>query len=46
VPRESLDAPKNLSKECQRQVTFGQLQDKVSDVPDEAAADLEEAPLE
>jgi hypothetical protein len=29
MPRESLDAPEDLSKQAQRQVAFGKLEDEV-----------------
>ena len=44
--RESLDAPENLPKQALRQVAFGQLEDEVSGMPDEAPAGLEEPLLE
>jgi len=46
VPRESFDAPENLSKEALRQVAFGQLQDEVPRMSDETPAGLEEPLLE
>jgi hypothetical protein len=46
MPRESLDAPENLSKQALRQVAFGQLEDTVQRMPDEAPAGLEEPLLE
>jgi len=42
VPRESFDAAENLPKEAPCQAALGQLQDKVSGVPNEAATGLEE----
>ena len=42
MPRESLDAAENLPKKGQRQGALGLPQDEVRDVPDEAAAGLEE----
>jgi hypothetical protein len=44
--RESLDAPKDLPKEGLCQVAFGQLRDEVPDVPNEAAAGLEQPLLQ
>jgi hypothetical protein len=38
MPRESLDAPEDLSKKAPRQVALGQLEDKVPRMPDEAPA--------
>jgi len=46
VPRESFDPPEHLPKESRRQVAFGQLQDEVSGVSDEAPAGLEQPLLE
>ena len=46
MPRESLDALENLPKEGPRQVAFGQLEDDVPRMPDEASAGLEEPLLE
>jgi hypothetical protein len=46
VPRESFDAAENLPKEAPCQAALGQLQDKVSGVPNEAATGLEEPLLE
>jgi len=46
MPSESLDAPENLPKERWRQVTFGQLQDEVPGMPNEAPAGLEQALLQ
>jgi len=46
VPREPLDALENLPKEAPGQVTFGQLEDEVSSVPNEAPAGLEQPLLE
>jgi hypothetical protein len=36
MPREWLDAPENLPKQALRQVTFGQLEDSVPRMQDEA----------
>jgi len=41
MPRELLDASEDLPKEALRQVAFGQLEDKVPRMPDEAPAGLE-----
>jgi hypothetical protein len=38
MPRESLDAPENLPKQAPCQVAFGQLQDEVPGMSDEAPA--------
>jgi hypothetical protein len=46
MPRESLDAPDNLPKETPCQVAFGQLEDEVPRMPDEAPAGLEQPLLE
>jgi len=46
MPRESLDARNDLPKEPLRQVAFGQLQDVVPGMPDEAPAGLEQPLLE
>ncbi len=46
MPRESLDAPEYLPTEAPRQVAFGQLEDEVPRMPDEAPAGLEEPLLE
>src|SRR6516165_3722801 len=46
VPRESLDAPKNLPEQARRQVALGELQDEVPGMPDEASAGLEQSLLE
>ncbi len=46
VPCESLDASENLPKEGPRQVAFGQLQEEVPGMPNEAPAGLEEPLLE
>jgi len=43
---KSLDAPENLPKEGPRQVAFGQLQDEIPSVPNEAPAGLEEPLIE
>jgi hypothetical protein len=42
VPRESFDAAENLPKETPCQVAFGQLEDVVPGMPDQAAAGLEQ----
>jgi hypothetical protein len=46
VPRESLDAPKNLPEEGSRQVALGELQDEVPGMSDQPAAGLEEPLLQ
>ena len=46
MPRESLDAPEDLPKEAPGQVTFGQLEDEVSGVPNQASAGLEQSLLQ
>lgn len=46
MPRESLDPPEDLPKEAPRQAAFGQLQDVVPGMSDEAPAGLEEPLLE
>src|SRR5258707_11050949 len=46
MPRESPDAPEDLPKEAPGQVTFGQLEDEVPSVPNEAPAGLEQPLLE
>jgi hypothetical protein len=46
VPRQRLDALENLPKEGPRQVAFGQLEDEVSSVPDEASAGIEQPLLQ
>jgi hypothetical protein len=46
TPGEALDAPENLSKEAPGQVTFGQLEDEVPSVPNEAPAGLGQPLLE
>ena len=46
MPRELLDAPEDLPKEALCQVAFGQLQDKVPGMPDEAPARLEQSLLQ
>jgi len=46
MPRESPDAPEDLPKDAPGQVTFGQLEDEVSSVPNEAPAGLEQPLLE
>jgi hypothetical protein len=38
MPRESLDALENLTKEASRQVALGELQGQVPGMPDEASA--------
>jgi hypothetical protein len=42
MPRESLDASKNLPEQTRRQVAFGELQDEGPGMPDEASAGLDE----
>ena len=42
MPRESLDASKDLPKENRCQVALGQLEDEVPGVPDKAPTDLEQ----
>ena len=44
--REAPDAPEDLLKEAPGQVTFGQLEDEVPSVPNEAPAGLEQPLLE
>jgi hypothetical protein len=46
VPRESLDAPEDLSKQALCQVAFGKLEDEVPRMADEAPAGLEQPLLE
>jgi hypothetical protein len=46
MPCELLDAPENLPKEAPGQVTFGQLEDEVPSVSNEAPAGLEQLLLE
>ena len=46
MPRESLDAPEDLPKQALRQVAFGQLEDKVPGMSDQAPTGLEESLLE
>ena len=46
MPRESLDAPENLPKQALGQVAFGQLEDEVPSMPDEASAGHEQPLLE
>ena len=46
MPCESLDAPENLPKEAPGQVTFGQLEDEVPSVANEAPAGREQLLLE
>jgi hypothetical protein len=41
MPREALDASKDLPEEASRQVAFGQLQDEVPGMPDKSPAGLE-----
>jgi len=42
MPREPLDTPEDLPKEALRQGAFGQLEDEVPSMPDEAPAGLEQ----
>jgi len=44
MPREPLDAPDDLRKQALSQLAFGQLQDEVPGMSDEASAGLEQAP--
>jgi len=46
MPREPLDAPEDLPKQAPGQVAFGQLQDEVPGISDEAPAGLEGPLLE
>src|SRR2546422_5758615 len=46
IPCEPLDAPDDLRKQALSQLAFGQLQDEVPGMPDEASAGLEQALLE
>jgi hypothetical protein len=46
MPRESPNAAENLPKEAPGQVTFGELEDEVPSVPNEAPAGLEQPLLE
>jgi len=46
MPCEPLDAPDDLRKQALSQLAFGQLQDEVPGVSDEASAGLEQAPLQ
>jgi len=46
MPRESFDAPENLPEEAPCQVAFGQLQDEVPSMPDQATTGLDDPPLE
>jgi hypothetical protein len=46
MPREPLDAPEDLPKQALRQVAFGQLEDTVPRMPDEAPAGGDELRLE
>ena len=46
MPRGSLDAPEDLAKERWCQMAFGQLQNEVSGVSNEAPAGVEEPLLE
>ena len=46
MPRESLAAPEDLPTQALRQVAFGQLEDTVPRMPDEAPAGLESPLLE
>jgi len=41
MPCEPLDAPNDLRKQALSQPAFGQLQDEVPGMPDEASAGLE-----
>jgi hypothetical protein len=40
MPREPLDAPEDLPKQALRQVAFGQLENPVPRMPEEAPAGL------
>src|SRR2546428_5870643 len=46
MPCEPLDAPDDLRKQALRQLAFGQLQDEVPGMSDEASAGLEQPLLE
>ena len=46
MPPESRDAPEDLPKERRCQVAFGELEDEVPGVPNEAATGLEQPLLE
>jgi len=46
VPREPLDAPDDLRKHALSQLAFGQLQDEVPGMSDEASTGLEQALLQ
>jgi len=46
MPREPLDAPEDLPKEAPSQVAFGQLEDEVPGVPNEAPTGLEQSLLQ
>jgi hypothetical protein len=46
MPRESLDAPEDLPKEARRQGAFGQLEEEVPGMPDQAPAGLEQPLLQ
>src|SRR5216683_1154268 len=46
MPREPLDAPDDLRKEALSQLAFGQLQDEVPSMSDEASAGPEQALLQ
>src|SRR5712692_6247538 len=46
MPRESLDAPDDLRKQALSQLAFGQLQDEVPGMSDEASAGPEQALLQ
>ena len=46
MPRESIDRPENLPKQALRQVTFGQLEDNVPRMRDEAPGGRESPLLE
>ena len=46
MPREPFDAPDDLRKQALSQLAFGQLQDEVPGMSDEASACPEQPPLE
>jgi hypothetical protein len=46
MPRESLDAPEDLSEQAPCQVALGELEDEVPGMPDEAPAGLEQPLLQ
>ncbi len=46
MPRESLDAPKDLSKQTLRQGAFSKLEDEIPGMPDEAPAGFEQPLLQ